>query len=52
MYEVPEDRLRERRGAGGGGINIFPHTYLFYMAKVAALILFFFNKIINELLHI
>jgi len=26
----------------------YPHTYLFYMAKVVVLILFFLNKIIND----
>ena len=35
-----------KREEEGGRINIFPHTYLFYMAKVATLI-FFFDKIIN-----
>jgi len=46
VYGVPEDKLRKKEREGE--INIFPHIFLilFYMAKVAALILFFLIKLL------
>jgi len=50
VYRAPEEIEEEKRKVEE--INIFSYTYLFYMAKIAALILFFLNKIVNELFYI